>query len=382
MAQIVIVGTGLAGYTAARELRRAGSADRLVMLTADDGAFYAKPMLSNALAQGRTAEALIQHDAAGMAASLDARILTGYRVAAIDLAAHTLSTDGECVPYDTLVLAVGADPIRLPLAGDGAADVLSVNDRQDYARFRAALDGARHVTLLGGGLIGSEFANDLRSAGRSVTVIDPAAWPLGRLVPPVVGEALAAALHAIGVGWRLGRVAQRIDRTRTSRLAVSLDDGERFETDLVLSAVGLRPRTGLAQAVGLQVARGIVTDARLATNDPQVFALGDCAEIDGQVRPYVLPIAHAARALARTLCGTPTAVAWPPMPVVVKTPALPVVVCPPPVGAGGAWQLAQADGDRAWVARFEDPGGHLLGFALTGTATTRRQAMAAELAST
>lgn len=380
MAQIVIVGTGLAGYTAARELRRAGSTDALCLITADDGAFYSKPMLSNALAQGRTAQTLIQHEAGAMAASLDAQVLTGRRVDALDLARHSLAVDDEAIAYDELVLAVGADPIRLPLAGDGAAEVLSVNDRQDYAQFRRALAAARHVTLLGGGLIGCEFANDLRGAGFAVTVVDPALWPLGRLVPQAIGEALTAGLAAIGVAWRLGHVAQRIDRCPGGGLQVCLDDGECIASDLVLSAVGLRPRTGLALAAGLQVARGIVADTVLTTSDPHVHTLGDCAEIAGQLRPYVLPITHAARALARTLTGAPTAVAWPPMPVVVKTPAQPVVVCPPPPDAAGSWRLATPATDDGLIARFEDPSGRLLGFALCGAATARRQAMASELA--
>lgn len=380
MVQIVIVGSGLAGYTAARELRRAGSTDALCLITADDGAFYSKPMLSNALAQGRTADALIQQDARAMAASLDARVLTQCRVTALDLAGRAVLTEGKTVRYDALVLALGADPIRLPLAGDGAADVLSVNDRQDYARFRATLADARHVTLLGGGLIGCEFANDLRTGGFDVTVIDPAAWPLGRLVPQAIGEALRDRLQAIGVDWRLGRVAQRIDRASPRRLTVQLDDGACIDSDVVLSAVGLRPRTALARAAGLTVGRGIVTDSHLATSDPQVYALGDCAETDGQVRPYVMPITHAARALARMLSGTPTPVVWPPMPVLVKTPALPIVVCPPAPDATGSWRVAPpAAQDDGLIARFENAAGQLLGFALCGGATTQRQRLAGEV---
>lgn len=377
MPRILIIGSGLAGYTVAREVRRSGNASALTIVTADDGAFYSKPMLSNALAQRRTAESLRQQDAGAMAGMLDATILTGRRVGALYPDRRAVAVDGETLGYDQLVLALGADPIRLPLAGDGAAAVLSVNDRLDYARFREALAGATHVTLLGGGLIGSEFANDLRSVGIAVTVVDPAPWPLGRLVPEAIGRAVVDRLAEIGVAWRLGRTAQRVDRQAGDGLRVQLDDGETIDTSLVLSAVGLRPRTALARAAGLAVNRGIVTDPALETSASGIYALGDCSEFDGLVRPFVMPITHAAKALARTLAGERSPVVFPPMPVVVKTPAIPVVVCPPPASAEGGWELRGEPGH--WCARFLTPGGRLLGFALCGAATGEKQALAAAL---
>jgi len=149
-----------------------------------------------------------------------------------------------------------------------------------------------------------------------------------------------------------------------------------LETDAVLSAIGLRPRIDLARRAGLTVNRGIVTDRFLGTSAADVYALGDCAEVEGQVLPFVAPIMHAARALACTLTGTPTAVVYPAMPVVVKTPAMPVVVAPP-ASAEGAWELEIAE--DGVDARFVNSAGALAGFALVGTSTNRKQALARQL---
>src|SRR5690606_13888306 len=167
MAPIVILGSGLAGYTVAREFRKLDAATPLVIVTRDDGAVYSKPMLSNALAGGRSAAALSTADAAAAAGQLNATVMARREVAAIDVAGHALAfADGERLDYAKLVLALGADPIRVPLEGDAADAVMQVNDLDDYSRFRDAIEPATHVTILGAGLIGCEFANDLVATGR------------------------------------------------------------------------------------------------------------------------------------------------------------------------------------------------------------------------
>lgn len=378
MGPIVILGSGLAGYTVAREFRKLDAATPLVIVTRDDGAVYSKPMLSNALAGGRSAAALPTADAATAAGQLNATVLARREVASIDTGARALVfADGERLEYAKLVLALGADPIRLPLAGDAADAVMQVNDLQDYARFRDAIERAAHVTILGAGLIGSEFANDLRASGRQVDAIDLAPWPLGRLVPERVGRAFADKLGAAGVRLRLGTSAASVER-RDGGLRVKLADGSAIDTDVVLSAIGLRPRTQLAQAAGLKVNRGIVVDRQLRTSAPEVYALGDCAEVDGQVLPFVMPLMNAARALAKTLAGEPTDVRYPAMPVVVKTPAAPLTVSPPAAGAEGNWRFAEGD-DGSLEATFVDAQDNLLGFALLGGAPAVRQALTKRL---
>jgi rubredoxin---NAD+ reductase len=375
MEPIVIVGSGLAGYTAAREFRRLEAAAPLVVVSRDEASFYSKPMLSNALAAGKGAAQIANASAAQMAEQLKARVLAGAEAEAIDVVGRVLHVGGEALGYSKLVLALGADPISVPIAGDAAGDVLQVNDLAGYARFRAAIDGGKRVALLGAGLIGCEFANDLAAAGHRVEVIDPAPRPLGRLLPEAAAERVRAALAAIGVRWHLGTTATDVSRA-ASGLRVGLANGIAIEADVVLSAIGLRPRTQLAQRAGIKVARGIVTSRMLQTGAANVYALGDCAEVEGHVLPYVMPIMQAARALAKTLAGTPTPVVYPAMPVVVKTPAMPAVVCPPPA-VPGAWRVTE---DAAGVeACYEDVSGKLLGFALVGAACARKNALAKEL---
>lgn len=367
---VVIIGSGLAGYTLAKELRKLAPDVALRIVTADDGAFYSKPLLSNAFAKGKTAATLATASAAQMAEQLAATITPHTRVLALDTEARTLITAEETIPYEHLVLATGAEPLRLPLDGDGADAVLSVNNLADYAVFRAALDGAVRVAILGPGLIGCEFANDLLGAGKQVTVIGPGPAPLDRLLPTAAGLSLQHALAAAGVVWHLGVTATRVER-RQRGYAVQLSDGATVDADCVLSAVGLRPGLALAQQAGLHTARGIVVDRYLQTSAAGVYALGDCAEVAGLVLPYVMPIMHAARALAQTIAGTPTAVSYPAMPVVVKTPACPVVVSPPPAGAEGHWDITPMEGGVRALYRAGD--GRLLGMALTGHAAAERQ---------
>lgn len=374
---IVIIGSGLAAYTLAREFRKLDTATPLTLVTRDGGGFYSKPMLSNALSANKSAAALVMKSAEQMAAELGAGIQTRQIVAAVAPAEKRIElASGERIPYRDLVLALGADPIRLPMQGDAAGEVLSVNDVDDFARFSARLETARTVAILGAGLIGCEFANDLLSRGFRPLVIDPAAWPLSRLLPAAAGRHLSGRLEAAGVEFRWQATAQALNRDGDS-LRIALSDGSEVEADVVLSAVGLRPRTALAVAAGAQCARGIVTDRLLATSLPPVYALGDCAEVAGLNLPFVLPIMQQARALARTLAGTPTPVSYPAMPVVVKTPACPTVVCPPPLGAVGEWRVEELEGGLE--AGFHDAAGKLLGFALLGAATARRQALASQI---
>ncbi|MBN8760141.1 MAG: FAD-dependent oxidoreductase [Thiobacillus sp. 65-69] len=372
MQPIFIVGSGLAGYTLLREIRKRDAAMPVTLVTADDGTFYSKPNLSNALAAGRDAAALAGAPAEKMAADLKATLLTRTTVTAIDPAAHRIRTAGAEYGYGRLVLALGADPFPHRLEGDAADTVLTVNDLAGYARFREAIAGKRHAVVLGGGLIGCEFANDLAAAGMDVTVVHLGDWPLERLLPVEAGQRLAGHLSALGVRWHFGRTAKRVD-TAGNGLRVTLDDGSAIDADVVLSAIGLAPRTQLAQAAGIPVGRGIRTDRFLQTGAADVYAMGDCAEVDGQVLPYVQPLMVQARALAATLAGTPTEAVYPPMPVMVKTPAHPVAVLPPATGVGGGWKVdATAVGVNALHL---DADGRLQGFALTGAETGKRNTL-------
>lgn len=374
---LVIVGSGLAGYNLAREFRKLDKETPLVVVSRDHAGFYSKPMLSNALAGKKTAATLVMKAAEKMREELNATLLANTGLKRLDTAAQTVELgNGETLHYRDLALALGADPIRLPLAGDAEPEVMSVNDLDDYARFAERLEGADTVAILGGGLIGCEFANDLLHRGVAPTVIDVADKLLSRLLPPQASDRLQEKLGAAGVAFRLGVSVTRVDRDG-SGYQLTLSDGNRLYADRVLSAIGLKPRTGIAGEAGIATQRGITTDRLLATSAPHVYALGDCAEVAGLSLPFVLPLMAQTRALAATLAGTPTPVVYPAMPVTVKTPACPTVVCPPLPGAAGSWSVELSD--DACVARFADAAGQLRGFALLGGAVSQRQALAAQV---
>uniref|UniRef100_S0DF36 Putative nitric oxide reductase FlRd-NAD(+) reductase n=1 Tax=termite gut metagenome TaxID=433724 RepID=S0DF36_9ZZZZ len=377
---VVIVGTGLAGYTVARELRKLDSTVPLILLSQDDGSFYSKPMLSNALAMKKEARALASFDSAAMAQQLNAEVRTHQRVERIVPGEHTVVAQGEPLRYSKLVLATGADPRRLRIDGDGAEQILSVNDLADYDRFRQALAGCESVAILGAGLIGCEFANDLCAAGYAVSLIDPAGSALARLLPERAGAVFEKALSERGVRFYIGRGVAAVDHAQ-SGYRLTLDNGEAILADLVLSAIGLVPRTALASEAGIEVEQGIRTDAWCRTSAEDVFALGDCAAFEGKVQPYVLPIMHAARALARTLNGQATRVEFPVMPVVIKTPAAPAVVVVPE--GEGEWRIDAASSDTAHAARavcHHLHSGRPIGFALVGAATADKAGLLKELA--
>ncbi|WP_211441266.1 FAD-dependent oxidoreductase [Collimonas humicola] len=377
MAPIIIIGSGMAGYTVAREFRKLNRQTPLTIISRDCGSFYAKPMLSNAFQQGKDMAGLVNFTAQQMAAQLDATILSHTEVEAIEPNSRSVTVAGRRLPYSALVLAVGADQRQLRLDGDGAADVMTVNDLADYGRFRQALEGIRRVAILGAGLIGCEFANDLATAQFEVSLVDPAAWPLSRLLPQQAGLAMANALAGLGVALHLGKTPQSIAR-RGAGYTVHMADGDSLEADRVIAAVGLAPRLDLARKAGLFVDRGIVANAWLYTSAEHVYALGDCAEVDGLLLPYVMPIMQAARALAKTLNGEPTRVAYPAMPVVVKTPALPAVIVPP-ILSDGRWEPAEAlqaegivTGMRAVYTNCQE---EVCGFALLGECVKEKGVM-------
>lgn len=372
MDPIIIIGTGLAGYGVVRELRRGDKTTPVVLITRDDGANYYKPDISEAHAKGNAADALVKQTAAEMAEQLDVTVRAHEQVEAIDAQARQVRLTGETLTYSKLVLAWGAEPIVLSLAGDATEQVYRVNNLADYRIFRDNLSKGQHVAILGAGLIGCEFANDLIGAGCKVSVVDLAAWPLAQLLPEKAGRAVEKALAHAGVRWHLNRAAAGIHDSGDGRIRIELDDGSGLNADVVLSAVGLRAATALAEAAGLDVDRGIVVDRTLATSDPNIYALGDCAQVDGQWRPYVAPLMQCARTLGKNLAaqdGEPQQVKYPSLPVIIKTHLCPVIVYPP-VDTHGTWRI---EGDGTDIeASFVDDEGNLKGFALTGEATKKR----------
>lgn len=376
---VVVVGSGLAGFGVLRELRRLSPEAKLTMVTLEDGHFYSKPALSTAFAKGKTAETLVTSNAEKMIAQLklDARI--GREAESIDRHGKALCTTGGPIPYDALVLATGATPLRPQIGGEAAHRAISINQLDHYDRFRKELPEGARVLVMGSGLVGTEFANDLITSGFRPVVVDLLALPLAQLVPPAVGEKVREALARKGVEWHLGRTVTTIDyRDGASGYVATLDDSTRIEADLVLSAVGLRPNTALAKDAEIDVGAGIKVNQYGQTSDPHVYAIGDCAEYQHGLSAYVTPIMAAARGIAPGALGTPTEIRFPPLSVQVKTTCFPINLLPPPRAAVGEWQVAEDDNDGDKHV-FVDDRGILRGYVLTQGKCEQRTEMDARV---
>lgn len=376
MDPVIIIGTGLAGYMLAKEWRKLDTQTPLLIITASDGRFYSKPLLSTALSSKKTPEMLAVADAEGMATQLQATLLTKTRVTTIDTVTQTVWANEKAYRYSKLVLALGAEVIKPDLKGDAVTAAFYVNDLEDYTRFRQDLQPAKTIGIIGSGLVGCEFANDLINSGHQVNIISPTTYPLMSLVPPAIGQVLQQAFAAEGVQWYLGQAATAINHYQ-QRLQIEIKNPAHLLVDKVLIATGLRPQIQLAKQAGIHVSRGIVVDRYLQTSVENVYALGDCAEVNGLVLLFVAPLLNCARALAKTLTGVATRVAYPAMPVVIKTPTCPIVVSPPPSDVVGEWQVKGEA--KHFRALYYDQQQQLRGFALTGNCVNEKNDLTKQL---
>lgn len=369
---VVIIGTGLAGYNLAREFRSHDIDTPILMITKDDGRFYSKPILSTGFSKNRSADQIATASAKTMEINLKATILTHTCVTSIDPIARMLRIEGRDLYYSKLVLASGASSVAAPLTGNGLQRVYSVNSLAEYQTFRDAMQGKTNILIIGAGLIGSEYANDMITSGFNVDAVEPMTTVLPTLMPEEASYALQRCLARAGVRYHFNTKVERVD-LQGAGIVATLANGNQIEADAVLCSIGVRPNLTLATQAGLATNRGIMTDRSLKTSAPNVYAVGDCAEVDGHLLYYVAPLNASAKVLARVLAGQTAKVQYEVMPVVVKTSLCPVVVNPPQHGARGNWQV-KVTGDDV-CAHFMAPSGKQLGFALTGNATKQRKAL-------
>ena len=376
---VVIIGSGLAGYMLAKEIRKHSGELKITIVTRDQGRFYSKPQLSISLSQGKSAEDIMVSSADTMRTQLDMEVRAETTVTMIDKKQKRVFFGADdYITYDKLVLAVGAEPIIPSFGGDASDALLVINNLQDYATLRQHLKPKDAIAVIGAGLVGCEFANDFTKAGHPVHVIDCADYPLSRLLPDVCARAVQHALQDQGVTWCLGDGVSAISH-RASDQGYNVHTSQLGEIAVqhVVSAIGLRPHLALARAMGLETKHGICTDLFLTTSDPDVYALGDCAEVAGQVRLYVAPLLQCARTLAKTLCGEPTAVKIPHTPIVIKTSACPVALLPPVTSAAGQWEISGEAPNLC--AKHITAAGQFTGFALTGDQVKQRMLLAKQI---
>ena len=368
---IVIVGSGYAGWTLAEKIRLQNPDAKISLITACDGAVYPKPALSMALSQNRAAEDLVEYSAAEKAKALDMGVKTRTKVMSINPARKRLMTTTGTIEYDKLVLAMGASPIKPQLVGDAASDVMTINDLSAYKKFRATLEGKRHITLIGGGLIAVELAEDLASKNYAVTLLVRGGHLMRNILPGLVADRLSNLLAKNKINVQYDVDVEQINHAAQG-VELKFDDGETMQTDLVIAAIGLKPNIGLAKKAGLQVKQGIMVNAQMQTSDADIYALGDCVEFEGEVQAYLEPIRRQAAVIADHLCGKYAAFELKPALIKTKTPSLAIISCPPlkkDAQQGGWTKIEAHQGQGLEVSYLVN--NELKGFVLSGELVTQ-----------
>jgi 3-phenylpropionate/trans-cinnamate dioxygenase ferredoxin reductase subunit len=270
---VVIIGGGAAGNAAAETLRQEGYTGPVTLLSADAAPPYDRPNLSKDYLAGAAPEDWIPLRPPGFYEEHRIDLKLGARVASLQPAAKTVRlTDGGEIPYGALLIATGAEPVRLTVPGADLPHVHLLRSLADSRALIAAAGGARQVAVIGASFIGLEVAAALRSRGLAVAVVGPEARPLERIMGPALGDMVRAIHEEHGVIFHLGATAVAIDRD-----GVTLSTGERLTADLVAVGVGVRPATALAEQAGLATDRGILVNEFLQTDEADIFAAGDIA---------------------------------------------------------------------------------------------------------
>ena len=364
--EILVIGSGFAAQQLIKSLRKLDAEHPIRLITADSGDEYNKPDLSHVVSRGSTALAMTRLRGAEFAEQQRITLMPHSPVLDIDRQRRTVLTAQGEFGYGQLVLATGATAVRPAIPG--AEQLVTLNSQAEFAAAEKRLQHARRIMVLGAGLIGCELAMDMASSGRQVTLVDLASSPLSALLPAMLSQPLQQALQAQGMNLQLGRgisdIATLDPQRPEASCRVTLSDGAQSEQDLVISAIGLKPNVQLAEAAGLSIGRGIQVDAWLRSSDPHIYALGDCAEWQGQLLPFLQPILLGANALAKTLLGSPTALTLPPMLVKVKTPLYPLQLAGRTRGDDLTWQCRW--NQQGVVAEARGENGELCGFVVGG----------------
>ena len=311
MSGIVIIGAGHAGVQLAVSLREARYTSDIHLLSADPDFPYHKPPLSKSFMA--TEEAALQPlRGEEFFAQNNIELMLGVEVAKIDRAGKSLVyADGETIPYDKLVIATGTSARKITVPGADLPQVYALRTAVDARAMRDALPTMENVVVIGGGFIGLEAAAMLSARGVQVDVVEVASRLLGRATSKIVAKAIADHLKKTGVRLHLNQSVKAILAENGAVSGVQLEE-TLLAADHVLVGVGAIPMDGLAQKAGLSVANGIVVDAYMATDDPDIFSIGDCVSfpqvhLGQQTRlESVQNATDQARALALTLTGVPT----------------------------------------------------------------------------
>jgi apoptosis-inducing factor 3 len=271
--QVLVIGGGAAGFAAAEMLRREGYGGKLTVVSADESPPYDRPSLSKDYLAGAAPEEWIPLRPSEFYPENAIELRLRAMVATIDPAAHraTLS-DGEGIAYTKLLIATGAEPIRVQAPGSDLPHVFTLRSLADSRAIKALAKPGGRALIVGASFIGLEAAAALRRRGVAVDVVGPGARPMEHVFGPMLGDFVRDLHEAHGVVFHFGHTVAEIGERR-----VRLDDGTEIEADLVLVGIGVRPRLDLAEKAGLAIDQGILVNEYLETSAPDVFAAGDIA---------------------------------------------------------------------------------------------------------
>lgn len=357
---IVIIGSGFAARQLVKHLRQQDKKVTVRVIAADSCDEYIKPELSHVISMRCAPDDLTRQTAAEWAESQNIIVHPFTTVSDIDTESRRIKSSAGEFPYGKLVLATGTSPIVPAVQG---ADLLcTLNSQQEYRQCATRLMRATRVLIIGGGLIGTELAMDLNRAGKQVTITDRSAGLLSALLPSEISGRLQSRLMHNGVQMKFLTEVTAVAR-EADTVEATFSDGEKKDYDAIVCAIGLRPDTGLAHKAGIEVHQGIVVDRTLATSVSGIYALGDCAEIDGKRMPYLQPATLAAITLARNLTGQTAKLTLPPMLIKIKTPDMPLQLAGDPAHPAYSWHMTFSP--AGLMAKGYDPEGILRAFVVS-----------------
>ncbi|WP_396448095.1 NAD(P)/FAD-dependent oxidoreductase [Actinomadura sp.] len=294
----VIVGAGLAGAKAAEALRERGFTGRVVLIGEESERPYERPPLSKGYLQGGQEREKVFVHPGDWYDGHQVELRLGTRVTELDRDRKTVAlADGGTIAYDKLLLATGATPRPLPVPGADLDGVLYLRRLGDSEAIRGRFRQARRVAFVGGGWIGLEVAAAARLAGVEATVLEADELPLQRVLGPKIAGVFADLHREHGVDLRLGAKITEITGDAGKATGVRLADGTRIDADAVVVGIGAAPDTSLAAGAGLDVGNGVLVDASLRTNDPDVYAAGDVANAFHPLLHRHIRVEHWANAL-------------------------------------------------------------------------------------
>ncbi|RUV27869.1 MULTISPECIES: nitrite reductase large subunit NirB [unclassified Mesorhizobium] len=305
--KLVIIGNGMApGRMLEHLLEQAPDRYVVTIFNAEPRVNYDRIMLSPVLSGEKAFEEIIIHGDGWYIAN-GITLYKGHKIVAIDRTAKTVTSDhGVTEPYDKLVIATGSVPFIIPVPGHDLPGVLTYRDLDDVQAMLLAAQSRAKAVVIGGGLLGLEAAAGLNSQGMDVTVLHVTPTLMERQLDPAAGHLLQRAVEQRGIKVITKANTQAI--TGKGKVEqVELADGTIIPATLVVMAVGIRPNAALAKQAGIAVSRGIVVDGGMRSNDPNIYALGECAEVNGQVYGLVAPLYEMARVAASQLAGNEAA---------------------------------------------------------------------------